>query len=94
MFGPNFGGAVVYTNVRAGWTDQCPNAAKLVANMKFTVDQENVVMNKILNDGEDAPKAAEEWLKANPQAVETWTANVSTLDGKPGTAAVKSSLGL
>ena len=94
VFGPNFGGAVVYTNERAGWAGQCPNAAKLVANMKFTVDQENVVMDKILNDGEDAPKAAEEWLKANPQAVEAWTADVSTVDGKPGTAAVKSSLGL
>ena len=94
VFGPNFGGAVVYTNLRAGWAEQCPNAAKLVANMKFTVEQENVVMDKILNDGEDAPKAAEEWLKANPQAVETWTTGVTTFDGKPGTAAAKASLGL
>ncbi len=94
VFGPNFGGAIVYTNVRAGWAEQCPNAAKLIANMKFTVDQENVVMDKILNDGEDAPKAAEEWLKANPKAVEAWTADVATFDGKPGTAAAKSSLGL
>lgn len=94
VFGPNFGGAVVYTNLGAGWAEQCPNAAKLIANMKFTVEQENVVMDKILNDGEDAPKAAEEWLKANPQAVETWTTGVATFDGKPGTAAAKASLGL
>ncbi len=94
VFGPNFGGAVVYTNERAGWAQQCPNAAKLVDNMTFTVDQENVVMDKILNDGEDAPKAAEEWLKANPAAVEGWTSGVATFDGQPGTAAVKASLGL
>ena len=28
-FGPNFGGAIVYTNERAGFAEQCPNAAKL-----------------------------------------------------------------
>ena len=94
VFGANFGGAVVYTNERAGWAQQCPNASKLIDNMKFTVDQENVIMNKILNDGEDAPKAAEDWLKANPSAIEAWTAGVTTFDGKPGTAAVKASLGL
>lgn len=94
VFGPNFGGAVVYTNERAGWAQQCPNAAKLVDNMRFTVDQENVIMNRILNDGEEAPKAAEAWLKANPGAVDAWTAGVTTFDGKPGAAAVKASLGL
>lgn len=94
VFGPNFGGAVVYTNERAGWAQQCPNAARLVDNMRFTVDQENVIMNRILNDGEEAPKAAEEWLKANPSAIDGWTAGVTTLDGKPGAAAVKASLGL
>lgn len=94
VFGPNFGGAVVYTNERAGWAEQCPNAAKLVANMKFSVDQENLVMDKILNDGEDATKASDDWLKANPAAIEGWTAGVTTFDDKPGTAAVKASLGL
>ena len=28
-FGPNFGGAVVYTNERAGFAAECPNAARL-----------------------------------------------------------------
>ncbi|MGH8264137.1 MAG: glycine betaine ABC transporter substrate-binding protein, partial [Steroidobacteraceae bacterium] len=29
-FGPNFGGATVYTNVRAGYLKECPNAGRLV----------------------------------------------------------------
>ena len=41
-FGPNFGGAVVYTNERAGFAADCPNAAKFIGNLKFTVDIENV----------------------------------------------------
>jgi glycine betaine/proline transport system substrate-binding protein len=93
-FGPNFGGAVVYTNERAGFAADCPNAAKLIGNMKFTVDIENVVMNKILTDGEDGPKAALEWLKANPASLDAWLTDVTTFDGQPGLPAVKKSLGL
>jgi glycine betaine/proline transport system substrate-binding protein len=93
-FGPNFGGAVVYTNERAGFAADCPNAAKFIANLKFTVDIENVVMNKILTDSEEAPKAAQEWLKANPGSLDAWLDGVTTFDGQPGLPAVKKSLGL
>ena len=93
-FGPDFGGAVVYTNERAGWAEQCPNAAKLVKQLVFTVDIENVIMNKILSDGAEGPKAAAEWLKTHPKELSAWLDGVSTFDGKPGLDAVKKSLGL
>jgi len=93
-FGPNFGGAIVYTNERAGFAAECPNAAKLIQNLKFTVDIENLVMNKILTDGMEGPKAAEVWLKTNPPELAGWLDGVTTFDGKPGLAAVKKSLGL
>jgi glycine betaine/proline transport system substrate-binding protein len=92
-FGPNFGGAIVYTNERAGWAAECPNAAKFIANLKFTVDVENVVMDKILTDGKEGPKAANEWLKANVGAIGPWLDGVTTFDGKPGLDAVKKYLG-
>ena len=93
-FGPNFGGAIVYTNERAGFADECPNAAKLIKNLIYTVDIENLVMNKILTDGDEGPKAAQEWLKTNPPQLATWLDGVTTFDGKPGLDAVKKSLGL
>jgi glycine betaine/proline transport system substrate-binding protein len=94
-FGPNFGGAEVYTNVRAGYLDECPNVGTLVKNLKFSLKMENEIMNKILNDGEDPEKAAGEWLKANPSTVDPWLAGVKTRDGSSdGLAAVKSGLGL
>ena len=94
-FGPNFGGAEVYTNVRAGYLGECPNVGTLVKNLKFSLKMENEIMNKILNDGEDPEKAAGEWLKANPSTVEPWLAGVKTRDGSGvGLAAVKSGLGL
>lgn len=93
-FGPDFGSAIVYTNERAGWSDECPNAGKLIGNMKFTVDLENTVMQKITGDGEEAPKAASEYLKANPGVLDAWLQGVTTFDGQPGLPAVKKSLGL
>ncbi len=92
-FGPNFGGAQVYTLARTGWTAQCPNAAALFKNLKFDVGMENKLMGEILG-GQSAQDAATAWLKANPKAVDGWLSGVTTLDGKPGAEAVKASIGL
>ena len=94
VFGPNFGGATVFTNVRAGYITECPNVGALITNLSFTLPMENEVMGAILNDGKDAPVAAEEWLKANPKAWQGWLKDVTTVDGQPGLDAVNKSLGL
>jgi len=94
VFGPNFGGAEVYTNVRAGFTQECPNVGAFIKNLKFSLSMENEIMGGILNDGDEPEDAATKWLKANGAAVEPWLAGVTTKDGKPGLEAVKSELGL
>jgi glycine betaine/proline transport system substrate-binding protein len=94
VFGPDFGGATVFTNVRAGYLTECPNVGALITNLRFTLPMENEVMGAILNDGKDAPVAAEEWLKANPKAWQGWLKDVTTFDGQPGLDAVNKSLGL
>ncbi|MFD1746096.1 choline ABC transporter substrate-binding protein [Rhizobium helianthi] len=94
VFGADFGGASVFTNVRAGYTSECPNAGKFITNLKFTLPMENEIMGKILNDGQEPQAAAKAWLKANPKAVEPWLAGVTTLDGKDALPAVKAKLGL
>jgi glycine betaine/proline transport system substrate-binding protein len=94
-FGPNFGGATVYTNTRAGYVSECPNVGKFLTNLKFSLPMENEIMGKILNDGEDPEKAATEWLKANAAAVEPWLAGVKTQDGSgDALPAFKKELGL
>ena len=92
-FGPNYGGAEVYTLARTGWSGTCPNAAKFFHNLTFDIGMENALMGSVLG-GEDAKAAATAWLKAHPDALTPWLAGVTTLDGKPGLDAVKSSLGL
>ena len=93
-FGPNFGGAEVFTNTRKGYSEECPNVGKLLGNLKFSLEMENEVMGKILDEGMDQQDAAEEWLKANPAVLEEWLDGVQTLDGEDGLAAVKEDLGV
>ena len=81
VFGPNLGGATIYTNVRQGYTTECPNVGKFLQNLKFSLEMENQIMGKILNDSQDPETAATEWLKANPAAIEPWLAGVTTKDG-------------
>jgi glycine betaine/proline transport system substrate-binding protein len=94
VFGENLGGATVYTNIRAGFAEECPNAAMLVSNMKFTLAMENEIMGSILNDGMDPEDAAVKWLKANPDAIDPWLDGVSTMEGDDAEAAVNEALGM
>ncbi|KTT10928.1 glycine/betaine ABC transporter substrate-binding protein [Pseudomonas oryzihabitans] len=89
VFGPNYGGATIYTNVRKGYVQECPNVGKLLTNLSFTLDMENQLMDKVLNEKEAPSAAAKAWIKAHPQQLEQWLAGVTTRDGKPGLAAVK-----
>tara|TARA_R110002072_G_scaffold49277_17_gene134006 strand:- start:5333 stop:6277 length:945 start_codon:yes stop_codon:yes gene_type:complete len=93
-FGPNFGGATVYTNTRAGFSQDCPNLGKLLDNLAFSLPLENEIMGAILDDGLEPEEAATAWLKKNPTVIDGWLAGVETVDGKPALPAVKSALGL
>ena len=94
FFGPNLGGATVYTNTTAGYVEACPNLGKLLSNLEFSLAMENEIMGAILNDGEKPEDAAETWLKANAGVLDGWLDGVTTKDGQPGLSAVKAALGL
>ena len=94
VFGPDFGGATVYTNIRAGWAKECANAGRFIANLKFSLAAENTVMDYILNESMEGEKAAVKWLRANPDVWSPWLEGVTTFDDKPALAAVKAALKL
>jgi glycine betaine/proline transport system substrate-binding protein len=91
-FGPNFGQATVYTNVRKGYATECPNVGQLLKNLSFTLPMESSLMGNILDDKMKPDAAAKAWLKKNPQILDTWLAGVTTVDGKPGLEAAKAEL--
>ena len=92
IFGPDYGGATVYTNVRAGYVGECPNVGKLLTNLVFSLEMENEIMGAILNDGEEPNAAAKAWLTANSGVLDAWLDGVTTPDGAPGLAAVQAAL--
>jgi len=93
-FGPNLGGATVFTNTRAGYTEACPNVGALLNNLAFTLAMENEIMGAILNDGEDPVDAATAWMAGNTDIVMSWLDGVTTIDGGDAAAAVGEALGL
>ncbi|MFP4269171.1 MAG: choline ABC transporter substrate-binding protein [Alphaproteobacteria bacterium] len=94
IFGPDYGGATVYTNTRAGLGEECPNLETFLENLVFSLDMENAIMGAILQDGATPTEAAEAWLSDHPEVLEDWLAGVTTVDGSPGLAAVREHLGL
>lgn len=92
VFGPNLGGATIYTNVRQGYVQECANVGQLLRNMAFTLEMENALMDAVLNSNQAPDVAAHAWLAANPQVLDAWLENVASRDGQPGLAVVKARL--
>ncbi|MEO0547905.1 MAG: choline ABC transporter substrate-binding protein [Pseudomonadota bacterium] len=93
FFGPNLGGATVYTNVRKGYVAECSNVGALLKNLEFSLAMENEIMGAILNDKQEPEVAATAWMKANTDAVMAWLDGVTTVDGGDAKAAVAKALG-
>ncbi|WP_318405171.1 choline ABC transporter substrate-binding protein [Photobacterium leiognathi] len=88
FFGPNYGGANVYTNVRSNYLTECPNVGQLLKNLSFSLEMENSLMEAILNQKVQPEKAARQWLSENPQQVEAWLKDVKTREGNVAATAV------
>ncbi|TDO06226.1 MULTISPECIES: choline ABC transporter substrate-binding protein [Halomonas] len=91
-FGPDLGGATVYTNTRGGYVEECPNVGRLLENLEFTLEMENQLMAEIMDKGTDPRDAARAYLQANPEVLEVWLEGVETRNGKPALPAVKRAL--
>jgi glycine betaine/proline transport system substrate-binding protein len=88
VFGPNYGGATIYTVTRKGYSAECPNIGRLLTNLKFNLRGESEMMAAILDRHEAPEIAATEWLKANPPATKEWLAGVLTFEGRPAATAL------
>jgi len=84
-FGPDYGGAKIYTNTRAGYVRDCPNVGRLLQNLSFTLKDEDELMDAILNGHQPPKDAATAWLARHPETLKRWLAGVTTFDGQPGT---------
>jgi glycine betaine/proline transport system substrate-binding protein len=91
FFGPDYGGGEVYTLARAGFARSCPNAARLFHQLAFTVSAEDAIM-AASQSGNSGLEAAKAYLRSHPELIGPWADGVTTLDGRPGAAAVEAFL--
>ena len=91
-FGPDLGGAEVFTNTRAGYVEECPNVGRFLQNLEFTLALENEIMAMILDDGMEPEAAARTWLAAHPDTIAPWLTGVTTIDGDDAMEVVMSAL--
>ncbi|MEY2920738.1 MAG: Glycine betaine transport system permease protein OpuAB [Pseudomonadota bacterium] len=87
-FGPNYGAATVRTLVRKGFQEECPNVTRLLKNLEFSVELENMWMDRILSDKVRTADLAVEWLAKRDPVVQTWLTGVTGFDGQPAFKAV------
>ncbi len=93
-FGPNLGGATVYTNTSAGYSESCPNVGKLLNNLGVQpCDGKSRSWAQSLTTGRSPKTPRPLGSKANPGVLDGWLAGVTTKDGGDAMAAVKSALG-
>lgn len=82
----------VYTVTRNGYAQQCPNSAKLLANLSFDLKMENAIMAEVLEKNVKNADAVKAWIKANPQVLGKWLDGVKARDGGDALAAVQAKL--
>ncbi len=87
-FGPNYGGATVYTLVRPGLPQACPNLSRLLGQLRFSVPMENQMMVAVEKGKQTGQQAALAHLKAHPEVVTPWLEGITTISGAPAGPAV------
>ena len=93
-FGPDFGEIEGDTNVRKGYTPECPNAGRFLKNVVFTLAMENEIMGAFLVDGEASGEAAAAWLKQHPDVLDGGLDRVRTVSDGDTLVMVKARHGL
>src|SRR5258706_4466345 len=77
-----FGASQIHALTRVGYSTDCPNLGKLLANLKFTIPRESTVMDGIAtNKDKDGDRAATACLKANPAVLGPSLAGPAPSDG-------------
>lgn len=92
-FGGNDGTATVWTNIRAGFQEENPNAAKLLKNLTFPISMMNQIMTTLNENGSLSPREAGlQWVENNPETYKRWLEGVTTADGEPAVPAFEAYL--
>ena len=101
-WGPDQGGATVYTMTRTGYAWECPNVGQFLENFEFTVEEQSIMAGHVLNDDMDYDEAGRTLAQDHPELLERWfdqggtfqTGPVETADGDEALPAIREALDL
>ncbi len=92
-WGPDQGGATVYTMARTGYAWQCQNVGQFLENYTFTVEEQSIMAGHVLNDGMDYDEAGRALAREHPELLERWfdqggTFQTGAIQSRDGDAAL------
>ncbi|MCE2565146.1 glycine betaine ABC transporter substrate-binding protein [Komagataeibacter sp. FNDCF1] len=87
-------GAYVDTVTRASYETACPNAYRFLSQIRFSVQDENILMKAVQDDHIPPRREARDWLRTHPDVFGPWLKDVTTFDGQPPLDAVRNHLGI
>lgn len=82
-WGPNQGGATVYTLVREGYAWSCPNVGQFLENYTFTVEEQSKMAGYVINEEMDYAEAGRQLIQDNPGLLDRWFAAGGTYQTGP-----------
>lgn len=82
-WGPNQGGATVYTLARRGYAWSCPNVGQFLENYTFSVEEQSKMAGYVINEEMDYDEAGRKLIRENPELLERWFAAGGTYQTGP-----------
>lgn len=82
-WGPNQGGATVYTLARRGYAWQCPNVGQFLENYTFTVAEQSQMAGYVINEEMDYAEAGRKLIEDKPELLDRWLGDGGTYQTGP-----------
>ncbi|MEX0449976.1 choline ABC transporter substrate-binding protein [Spiribacter sp. 221] len=94
-FGPNQGGATVYTVATEGYTERCTNVGRLLDQYAYSVEEQSQAGGYVINDDMTPLEAGQALIEEQPALLSRWLDGVTMADGDgDALTAVRNDLGL
>ncbi|MEX0387317.1 choline ABC transporter substrate-binding protein [Spiribacter onubensis] len=94
-FGPNQGGATVYTVATEGYTERCTNVGRLLDQYAYSVEEQSQAGGYVINDDMTPLEAGQALIEEQPALLSRWLDGVTMADGDGNAlTAVRNDLGL
>lgn len=94
-FGPDQGGATVYTVATRGYAERCANVGRFLSQYRYAVDEQSRAGGYVISQDLSTRAAGRRLIEEKPQLLERWLKGVTTADGdREALVVVREALGL